>query len=52
MVLIAEYVRDMLTPHVFHDDTNATVVGGGMGELPSFGGMIAPCFAPAGLLMT
>ncbi len=51
MVLIAERVRDALTPHFFHDDTNAIVVGGSMGEVPCFGGMITPRFAPAGFLM-
>jgi hypothetical protein len=34
MALIAERVCDMLTPPVLHDDTNAMVVSGGMGEVP------------------
>ncbi len=51
MMLIAERVHDRLTPRLFHDDTNAMVVGGGMGEVPYFGGMITPCFAPAEFLM-
>ena len=51
MMLIAECVRDAFTPHIFHDDTNATVVGGGMGEVPCFGGMITPRFGLAGFLM-
>ena len=43
MMLIAERVRDAFTPRFFHDDTNAMVVGGSMGEVPCFGGMITPC---------
>jgi hypothetical protein len=38
-------------PNFFHDDMNAMVVGGGMGEVPCFGGMIPPCFVLAGFLM-
>ncbi len=51
MMLVAERVRDTFTPRIFHDDTNAMVVSGGMGEVPCFGGMITPRFASAGLLM-
>jgi hypothetical protein len=51
MMLVSERVRDAFTSRVFHDDTNATVVGGGMGEIPCFGGMITPGFALAGCLM-
>jgi hypothetical protein len=51
MMLISEPVRDAFTACVFHDDTNSTAVGGGMGEVPCFGGMITPCFALAGFLM-
>jgi hypothetical protein len=51
MMLIAECVSDAFTPCFFHDDMNATVVGGSMAEVPSFGGMITPHFASAGFLM-
>ena len=51
MMLILEHVHDAFTPRIFHDDTNATVVGGSMGEVPCFGGMITPLFALAGFLM-
>jgi hypothetical protein len=51
MVLIAECARGAFASCVLHDDTNAPVVGGGMGEVPSFGGMIAPRFVLAGFLM-
>jgi hypothetical protein len=51
MVLIAEHVHDAFTTHVLHDDSNALVVGGGMGDVPCFGGMIAQRFAPAELLV-
>jgi hypothetical protein len=50
MVLIAERVRDTFASCVLHDDPNSTGVGGGMGELPCFGGMTAPRFALAGFL--
>jgi hypothetical protein len=50
MMLIAEHVRDAFTPSFFCDDINATVVGGSMGEVPYFGGMITPCFASARFL--
>jgi hypothetical protein len=51
MMLIAERVRDAFTPCICHDDTNAMVVGGGMGEVPCFGGMITLRFLLAGFLM-
>jgi hypothetical protein len=51
MMLVSEHVCDTFTSRVFHDDTNATVVGGSMGEVPCFGGMITPSFASAGFLM-
>jgi hypothetical protein len=51
MMLIAEGVCDAFTPCVFHDDTNAMVVGSGMGEVPCFGGMITSHFASSGFLM-
>ncbi len=51
MMLVLEHVRDAFIPRVFHNDTNATVVGGGMREVPCFGGMITPGFALAGFLM-
>ena len=40
MMLVSERVRDAFTSRVFHDYTNATVEGGGMGEVPCFGGMM------------
>ncbi len=51
MVLIVEHVCDVFASHVLHDDQNKMVVGGGMGEVPYFGGMMAPRFAPARYLM-
>ncbi len=51
MMLVLERVCDAFTSRVFHDDTNATVVGGGMGEVPCFTGMITPGFAPSGFLV-
>ncbi len=51
VILIAERVHDTFTPRFFHDDTNAMVVGGGMGEVPCFGSMITPHFELAGFLM-
>jgi hypothetical protein len=51
MMLIAERVRDVFIPRILHDGTNAGVVGGSMGEVPCFGGMITPLFALAGFLM-
>jgi hypothetical protein len=51
MMLIVERAHDAFTPRIFYDDTNATVVDGGMGEVPCFGGMITPRFASAGFLM-
>ncbi len=35
MVLIADRVCDAFISCVLHDDTNAMVVGGGMGEVPT-----------------
>jgi hypothetical protein len=51
MMLVLELVSDTLASRVFHDDTNAMVVGASMGEVPCFGSMIPPSFALAGLLM-
>ncbi len=50
-MMVLERVRDAFTSCVFHDDMNAVVVGGGIGEVPYFGGMITPSFASAGFLM-
>jgi hypothetical protein len=44
-------VSDVFTPCIFHDDTNAMAVVGGMGEVPCFGSMITPHFVLAGFLM-
>jgi hypothetical protein len=51
MMLVLKHICDAFTSRVFHDDTNATVVGSGMGEVPCFGGMITPGFASVGFLM-
>jgi hypothetical protein len=51
MMFIAEHVRDSFTPRIFHDDTNAMVVGSDMGEVPCFGGMMTLHFGWAGFLM-
>jgi hypothetical protein len=51
MMFIVERVRDAFTPRIFHDDTNAMVVGGGLGEVPCFGGMMTLHFGLAGFLM-
>jgi hypothetical protein len=51
MFLVSEHVHDTFTSRVFHDYTNAMVVGGGMGEVPCFGSMITPGFALVRFLM-
>ena len=42
MVLKAEHVGDAFAPGVSHDHLDAPVVICGMGEVPHFGGIIAP----------
>ncbi len=40
-----EGVSGALAPCVCHDDTDASVVLSRVGEVPSLGCMVAPCFA-------
>ena len=42
MVLEAERVSDAFAPGVSHDHLDAPVVICGMGEVPRFGGVVAP----------
>ena len=45
VVAKAEGVGDAFAPCVCHDDTDASVVLCRIGEVPSLGSMVAPCFA-------
>ncbi len=45
VVAIAEGAGDAFAPCVCHDDTDASVVLCRIGEVPSLGSMVAPCFA-------